>query len=379
MNKDFTASHAARTWLAAALRGQTPALGEGSKAACDGLITCARTEGVAALVCAQGAMRALPATTAQAFAQAERAAIAVELLERVELVRVLRALAAAQVPNLLLKGAALAYSVYPAPHLRPRTDVDLLFPDQNAVMAARLALAPLGYVASDVPTTTTIGYETAMHRTTAGGYSHHLDMHWRLANQALYADALEWSELDAAAIELPALDPTARALSPMHALLHACMHRISHLPWEHDTGGHGDRLIWLYDFHLLSQRLDARQFDAFRETAAARGLAGACHEGLREAQRLLGTSLPQGLMDALATAAGKESFDATRARRRWYQEWHNLRAMPLRRKLAFAREKLFPSPAYMREQYPVDGMASLMWAYLRRLGNGVRMTVRDPK
>jgi len=46
----------------------------------------------------------------------------------VELREVLAALAGAGLPVLLLKGAALAYTLYPEPHLRDRSDTDLLFP-----------------------------------------------------------------------------------------------------------------------------------------------------------------------------------------------------------------------------------------------------------
>ncbi len=375
MDKNFTVSHAPRAWLAAGLCGDAATWGDDSQAAGDALFACAETEGVAALVHAMWASRLLPAATARRFAERERAAIARELLDHAELVRVLRALAGANVPVLLLKGAALAYSLYPAPHLRPRSDVDLLFPDQASVERAKAVLAPLGYTASEVPSTTTISFETGMHRTTVGGSSHHLDMHWRIANQVLFTDALHWAELASAAVPLPALDATARALCPMHALLHACMHRISHLPWDTASGGHGDRLIWLYDFHLLAQRLTAEDFTAFCRLAAERRLAGACFDGLREAQRAFVTPLPDGVLDTLAQAAGREAFDVSRARRRWYQEWHNLRTLPLTKQVAFAREKLFPSTAYMREQYAVDGPVRLAWAYLRRLGNGVRMTL----
>lgn len=371
MQPNSTINDSPRAWLAAALRGGAPP-GDAPAAS---LLACAQKEGVAALVHALGATRALPAEVVAEFAAFEKQRIAVEMLARRELAAVMQALAGAQVPFLLLKGTALAYSVYPAPHLRPRSDVDLLFPDQATMLRACAALADIGYTASQVPDDSLISYEKGLHRTTPGGHAHHLDMHWKIANQALFADALPWHELAAAAIGLPALDPAARALSPVHALLHACMHRISHLPWDDDSGMSGDRLIWLYDFHLLAQRIDAQGYADFRRIAGAQRLAGVCLDGLRQAQNAFATPLPAGLLDDLARTARSEPFDARHARIRWYQEWHNLRAQPLRRKLAFAREKLFPSRAYMREQYPVDGPLGLAVAYLRRLGNGLRMTV----
>lgn len=364
-----------RDQFAAALRGQAPPWRAEMIATVDDVLDAARREGVAALLQAQGGTRGLPAEVVAQFSAFEKQRIAAEMLDRAEAVRVVRALADAGLPFLLLKGAALAYWLYPAPHLRPRSDVDLLFPDQTTMLRAAEALAAHGYVASKVPDSSLISYEKGLHRVTPSGFSHHLDMHWKIANQALFANALPWAELDAAAITLPALDPAARGLGPVHALLHACMHRISHLPWDDDSGLSGDRLIWLYDFHLLAGRLDAAGFDNLRRIAAGQKLAGVCLDGLRQAQRTFATPLPAGLRDDLARAARSEAFDAGRARTRWYQEWHNLRAQPPRRKLAFAREKLFPSRAYMREQYPVDGPMSLVVAYLRRLGNGLRMTV----
>ena len=52
--------------------------------------------------------------------------VAVELARKYELVRVLESLAQSGIAPLLLKGAALAYSLYPSPALRPRADTDLL-------------------------------------------------------------------------------------------------------------------------------------------------------------------------------------------------------------------------------------------------------------
>ena len=375
MERHLTDERSPRGCLAATLRGEAPDWAGSSPRGDVDWLNIACQEGVGALLHGLGGTRGLAHDVVAPFAAFAKQRIAAEMLEHAEVRRVVRALAAADVACLLLKGTALAYSVYPAPHLRPRSDVDMLFPDQATMLRACDVLGPLGYTASQVPDSSLISYEKGLHRTTPAGYGHHLDMHWKIANQALFADALPWDELAAAAIALPALDPLARALSPVHALLHACMHRISHLPWDDDSGMSGDRLIWLYDFHLLAQRIDGKGFADFRRIAGAQRLAGVCLDGLREAQRAFATPLPEGLLDDLARSARSEPFDARRARTRWYQEWHNVRALPVRRRLAFMREKLFPSRAYMREQYPVDGPLSLALAYLRRLGNGVRMTV----
>src|SRR5262249_13906025 len=51
-----------------------------------------------------------------------------ELARRAEITRVIEALCSAGMPPLVLKGGALAYTHYPSPALRPRSDTDLLIP-----------------------------------------------------------------------------------------------------------------------------------------------------------------------------------------------------------------------------------------------------------
>src|SRR5262249_1172510 len=50
----------------------------------------------------------------------------VEMMRRRELVRILKILADVGIGVLVFKGAALGRTHYPAPHLRPRSDTDLL-------------------------------------------------------------------------------------------------------------------------------------------------------------------------------------------------------------------------------------------------------------
>jgi hypothetical protein len=339
------------------------------------MLAVAEAEGVNALLVnalrAPGAAWSLPNEFKDALAAVVHQQLVVDLLRRSELVRVMRVLAVAGIPALLLKGAALAYSVYPAPFLRPRCDTDLLFPDTEAIECCKPVLAGLDYVDSNVPTTTTMAYELVFRHDTESGLTHWIDAHWALSNNTLFASRFSFDELRAEAVALPALGAEARGLGIVHALLHACMHRVCNLPH-----GVGDRLIWLYDMDLLARRCSARDFDRLGELAVQRGLAGACWDGLCNAVFAFSTPLPPGLMDALERAAKNEPFDVRKARRRWYQEWHNLRTLPVAKRWAWVWEKLFPNPAYMRSLYSINNRWSLGWAYLRRLGHGFWMTLR---
>jgi len=69
--------------------------------------------------------------------------------------------------------------------------------------------------------------------------------------------------------------PDALAVSPVHALLLACMHRGTHrhnpyyVSGEPHTGG--DRLIWLYDLHLLAESFGEHDWQSFIARADAKG------------------------------------------------------------------------------------------------------------
>ena len=134
-----------RAWLATLLRDAEPGAMPDESA----LLEAARVEGVLALC--QYHLRRSPAWAQ--YPETLRAALtrhayqeaAVEMLRAAELRAVLAALAQQDLPVLLLKGAALAYTLYPEPHLRSRCDTDLLLPSREDAERAGRVLQPLGY------------------------------------------------------------------------------------------------------------------------------------------------------------------------------------------------------------------------------------------
>ncbi len=83
----------------------------------------------------------------------------------------------------------------------------------------------------------------------------------------MLAAALDYGELAARAVPLPALGRNAHAIAPVHALLLACIHRAGHANAPYHVDGiaspEGDRLIWLYDIHLLVGGMSAGELDEF--------------------------------------------------------------------------------------------------------------------
>ncbi len=295
---------------------------------------------------------------------------AIELVRKHEMVRVLDALARARVTVLVLKGTALAYSIYPAPVLRPRADTDLLIRSGDRDSVAR-TLETLGYRIPNAVSGELVSYQRGYTLRDRFVIDHVLDVHWRISNAQLFSLALDFDELLSRSIQLPTLGAHARGLSLVDALLLACMHRVHHFHSAYrvenvSTPGR-ERLIWLYDMHLLVNAMTRGELMAFARRAEERGVRAVCGDGLEAARRCFGTPIAEEVMHVLRRAGPREASAAQlstghagrllielRALRRW------------RDRVALLGEHLFPPPAYMREKYAVSGRAWLPLLYLQR-------------
>lgn len=352
------------TWLAGVLMERQPAWpfapGEGVKT----VIDIANAEGVAALL--QARLRAsglaVPDALHAALDSMVRIKAAQSLYRQAQCRAVLARLDSVKIPALVLKGSALAYWAYAAPHLRDCGDIDLLLPSRESVQRAVKEIAPLGYsppgllMPGDL-----VQFETAcVHN--AGGDGLEIDLHWRLSNVPLFAFRFDWEALWAEAIALPALAPGARGLAPPLAMLHACMHRVKHL-----ADGQ-DRMKWLYDLVVMAHKFGDSEWSALREYAIARGLAGVCVRCLQDAEARFGKFAPVDCMEALAAASRGEALQVERIHNHWYCQRMNWRAFPTTRmRWRWLWQQLFPGAAYLRQRYGArGGVIGALWQRLRR-------------
>jgi hypothetical protein len=291
---------------------------------------------------------------------------ALKLSRAGELRRVLAALARRQVFPLLMKGAALSFTHYPTPALRPHTDADLLL-EENDLETARQALKPLGYEPANAVSGELFSYQSVFLRSAAPGQSWPLDVHWRLSNRHLFAHSFSFAELSRDARAVPQLGPRARMLGPLHALFLACIHPLAH--HQEDD----DRLIWLYDARLLAAALSTEEATEFCRLAAAKRAQAACLQTLQRAQEWFPHDCLAALLERLgATATRDPSADYLRPRN-WVEDlWLDLRELPLRGKLRLLKEHAFPPADYMLRRYHAPGRIYLPWLYLRRAWAGLR-------
>jgi hypothetical protein len=193
-------------------------------------------------------------------------------------------------------------------------------------------------------------------------------MHWQLSNSNFIAQRFRFAELWAECRPVPILGPRAVALSARHALIHALFHRSLHL-----GSTDPDRLIWLYDMHLLCAGFGTEDLGEFVEEVARRGLQPLCRDGLHDLAELLGTPIPPGVDAALTTPPSASMFDQldlkqTGLRRRLFE----LLSLPSWvQRFGLIREHLLPDVAYMREGFGADRWWKLPFAYLRRMLRGL--------
>jgi hypothetical protein len=355
--------------LAAGLRGDPEAAAVLGTLDPAELCSAAEAHGVLPLL----AERLLPhAETSSALAgrlhDAARRAVVEDLVQERELRRVLGAFAVARLHAVLVKGAHLAYSYYQRSDGRPRIDTDLLVAADDrarvATVLGELGYAPVPQAAGDLVT-----YQESYALTRDGVTLHVVDVHWRIANPQRFGAVLSHDEADAAAVPVPGLGPGARGLSPVHALLLACVHPVAHHANTHC-------LIWQHDIHLVASQFTAADWNAFAALARERGVAGVCRSSLELSVRDFGTIVPAAAWAALGDFAPGDAATAaylTGGRRHVEHIIWDLRALPTwRARTRLVRQHLFPPAQYMREVYAPASAAPLPWLYARRVWHGAQ-------
>ncbi|MGA7614135.1 MAG: nucleotidyltransferase family protein [Thermoanaerobaculia bacterium] len=294
-----------------------------------------------------------------------------EVLQQSELMELLGAIGEARIDVLLLKGAALAHTLYPSPHLRPRGDTDLLVGPED-LDALHEVLVASGY--EPLPTDGVPDVqmrERPYLKKGPAGMRHTIDLHWALANRADLRDRFVFGGLWGRSIPVPRLGASARALSRSDALIHAAIHRSAH----HDES---DRLIWLYDIHLLLGAMSREERAECFARARAKEVSAAVKSGVEKTAKLFGTKIGGDELGMLESVATDVTARYVRIGRRGFGDLlHELRTQPAGDRVAFLRGVAFPSPRYMMDKFRTRHAVLVPWLYFRRgIEGGVKMLRR---
>ena len=279
-----------------------------------------------------------------------------------ELSRILSTLQA-ELPHIsvvLLKGAALANTVYSSIALRPMTDIDLLLRREHLESAVE-ALRSIGYRDAAPEMTPGLSRKTHFQVALKGGPRGYVitELHWSLVGGEgdwrspdldwFWAETESWHMLEESGKSGTAL--SALQLRPTAHLLYLA----AHLMLQH--GGAQARLLWEYDIHLLltpcERRLDweelRRRAREFRWASALRAALARTHESFR-------TPLPEGFLRDLEEDEDHRSRSLVQRKEHPVQTratatWSYLRTLNWRTRLQRALSALWPTPAYVRWRY----------------------------
>jgi hypothetical protein len=336
----------------------------------DDVLAAAEQHGVHRLLYSARFRFADAAKIGRAFQADVHRAAATETFVYREVNHVLEALRVNGVAPLVLKGTALAYTVYEHPWQRPREDVDL-FVRESDVPRVRVALEECGYVMAPHVAEPLVTRQFQMRRFDGAGLMHQIDVHWRILNARLVENTLTYADVVSRAVPLPSIGPAARGLDAADALVLACLHRVVH-------HANADRLIWLFDVHLLAAALTPRQWSHVVDVATRAGTRRIVADTLQRAASCCGTPMPE-VIAALCHADGPEPSAVYLGGRLslLQQEWLNLRKVGgWRTRMATVVQHVIPSAEYMRAKYGEMSAWRLPWFYARRVVSGAPRWLR---
>jgi len=271
---------------------------------------------------------------------------------------------------LVLRGPALAWSLYPDPAMRPSCDLDLLvLPEQ--VVQARGILEDLGYkcLAKRFETSRDFFREECFIHHENPGNKFPVDLHWvHWELHPFFKGSKEVDILDlfqrAWKVETPTL--AFETLHPVDYLIHSAIHLVM-------IHRNEMRLSWIYDTALLAQHLQVvDDWEALQERCVAWRARLPLEHCLKMAQVWAGLELPEGFDDFSTWPRPTEDESAV-----WEDTMrHHWVTILLKRSLSNPSLLLkripsllrlfFPHPDIVRFCYPTSSNWLLPIAYVRR-------------
>ncbi|MCK0127183.1 nucleotidyltransferase family protein [Erythrobacter sp. F6033] len=277
----------------------------------------------------------------------------------------------AEIPSLVMKGTALAYSVYSEPGMRRRGDTDLLVETSNRDLV-RQVLRQSGFQ----PSTDRRFLQEAWVLQSQAGFAHQIDLHWATSSSMAVAKEISCNHPRDRAIDLPALSPNARAAGPLDSFIQICINRNGHEAFGYLVEGEkihdGNRLIWALDLHNLAAGFSdhdwrtliaiADDWSATKPVLSAIDFAKSAVGLQISAETRQALEMGQGSFDRISSYYGAPALERLSQDLHAAQNWHS--------KLSIVSEHILPGRHFMQSRYPDHGHWPLFALQIRRLLDG---------
>lgn len=274
----------------------------------------------------------------------------------------------AQIPVVVLKGGALATTLYPEPSLRPMSDLDLLIP-RASLAQVEVLLIERGYI-SPVEMGESFGPQLTNYRAYERGGKRpaHLEIHWHLFKSPFYCQRVPIDWFWDHTIEIIINQQRARVFANAAQFLHLA----SHFALHHRA----ERLIWSYDLALmLAQDGTPMDWQLVVDTAERFGLVPPVRLATDRVAETWGVAIPPAVSARLcASLVGRLDrtafaiMTAPRGNARFFLDAISQPSIKL--KAQFVTQHLFPARAYMRERYQIREERWMPLYYVWRLIEG---------
>jgi hypothetical protein len=251
--------------------------------------------------------------------------------------------------------------------LRTRTDSDLLFSTKEASEKAWRVVQSEGYRRLATLQGELVGFQFPCQKTLMSGIINHLDVHHKITNALWFAQRLDYLELKENSLIIDYMGEPVSVLTPLYALIHACIHRITNKSHQAEN-----RLIWLYDIHLLGHKLSPSDWKKLLSICEEKDFAAIILEGLTNTGELFGDNAPEDILDYLDRLAKKQRAPIVNVDSRLKHYLLDLSSnfssdKGIKNSLRFLKEQLLPPPAYVAMKYGVKHKILLPWYYLKRI------------
>jgi hypothetical protein len=288
---------------------------------------------------------------------------------------VLRRLHAANINVTVLKGFALANTLYNHPALRPRTDIDILIHPRDkevikGIFQSMEYYNPRGWEPKAIIN------QFSMKKPLSKGVNVLFDIHLKISNSKGIENILNYDELlinaDTSTLQ------NINLINQPYALIHAIFHLLNHR-----AAGDLVKLIWLYDIYLIIEQLDEKMRLDLLELIKVKGLATLVLFTLRLTMQYFPSQKLAALTAVIKHTEVQEtansSFDYLLGENRGFSGL--LRRLKLTEglgnKLNVIKETVLPPPAEIYAKYGEHSGWPLSLLYLRRLLFGLIKSVKN--
>lgn len=228
-----------------------------------------------------------------------KARVLVEELHLRELRRLLILLDAENIPSLLMKGTALAYSVYQEPSERVRLDSDIWIRPSDFQKAKRRLLES-GFTLEN--TNLSVHNQAVFVSRDRVGIRHVFDLHLSALIPIALREALNFSECLQRSLKVPTISPSARRLNDSDSVALSCAHWVAH----HFSSPHP---FWLKDIQLLTEGKSNSWWQELEVSVRSKRIGKIASATLEQVRAQTGIQVPNSFIDKLKDAKGEEATE----------------------------------------------------------------------